>query len=87
MLSLVTELYDTFLVEIIPARWRIMLPLALSFMLAEFNAIKLATSYTPSSVRTTLRLRYGVIGSLHDAEFQKLRTAVEDVSFIFGAMF
>lgn len=63
-----------------------MLPLAAAFSLAEFNAIKLATSYTPSSVRTTLKFRSGMIGSLHDPEFQKLRSAVDDSCFIFGAM-
>eukprot|EP00578_Thalassiosira_sp_NH16_P024367 CAMPEP_0181084446 /NCGR_PEP_ID=MMETSP1071-20121207/4699_1 /TAXON_ID=35127 /ORGANISM="Thalassiosira sp., Strain NH16" /LENGTH=989 /DNA_ID=CAMNT_0023166179 /DNA_START=39 /DNA_END=3004 /DNA_ORIENTATION=- len=85
--DIVEDLYNNFLVEIMPSRWRIVVPLSLAFCLAEFNALKLATSYTPSSVRTTLRYRFGVIGSLHDEEFQKVRTTVDDVSLIFGGMF
>lgn len=89
VLDLVVEFYNNFLVEMfeVPVpRWRVILPLSLAFICAEFNALMLTTSYTPSSIRTTLRLRYGVIGSLHEPEFQKVRNNVDDASFIFGAM-
>lgn len=85
----VAEFYDLYLIqlfEVVPSRWRVILPLALAFISAEFNALKLTTSYTPSSIRTTIRYRYGVIGSLHDPEFQKVRTMVDEASLIFGAM-
>mmetsp|Transcript_21580 Transcript_21580/g.38070 ORF Transcript_21580/g.38070 Transcript_21580/m.38070 type:complete len:1026 (-) Transcript_21580:193-3270(-) len=87
VLGLLELFYESFLVDIAPARWRILVPLALAFTLSEFNALKLATSYTPSSVRTTLNFRSGMIGSLHNQEFQKVRHRVDDASFIFGAMF
>lgn len=87
VLDIVQEFYESFLVNIAPEKWRILVPLALSFCVAEFNAIKLAVSYTPSSVRTTLRFRFGVLGSLHDKEFENARRNVDDASFIFGAMF
>ena len=87
VLDAVEYFYESFLSLVAPSRWRILVPLAAAFSLAEFNAIKLATSYTPSSVRTTLKFRSGMIGSLHDPEFQRLRSAVDDSCFIFGAMF
>lgn len=87
VLNIVQEFYESFLVNIAPEKWRILVPLALSFCVAEFNAIRLAVSYTPSSVRTTLRFRFGILGSLHDNDFENARTTVDDVSCIFGAMF
>ncbi|KAL7528689.1 hypothetical protein ACHAXR_002573 [Thalassiosira sp. AJA248-18] len=87
LLKWVRLLYESLLSEIIPEKWRIMVPVALAFVIAEFNALKLTTSYTPSSVKTTLRYRYGVLGSLYDPEFLKVRREVDDASFIFGAMF
>lgn len=87
LLDAVEYFYESFLSLVAPSRWRILVPLAAAFSLAEFNALKLATSYTPSSVRTTLKFRSGMIGSLHDPEFQRLRSAVDDSCFIFGAMF
>lgn len=80
-------LYETFLADYAPEKWRIILPIGIAFACAEFNALKLASCYIPSSVKTTLNFRHGVIGSLHDDEFQKLRTNVDENSFIFGAMF
>lgn len=87
VLNILNIFYESVLVMVAPARWRILVPLAAAFGFAEFNALKLATSYIPSSVRTTLRYRYGVIGSLHHVDFQQVRTSVDDASFIFGAMF
>ena len=71
----------------IPQQWRIIVPIALAFGLAMFNAIKLAFTYIPSSVKIMLEFRYGTIGSLHDGDFLGLRQSVDDASFVFPAMF
>ena len=59
---------------------RVMLPVALAFTLAECNALMLVAVYIPSSVRTVFKFRYGMIGSLHDRDFQKMRTSSKFVS-------
>lgn len=46
-----------------------------------FNAVKLAISYIPSSVKTVMEYRYGTIGSLHDKDFLGLRKSVDDGEF------
>ena len=60
LLFYVNEFYDEFFADLVPEKWRILVPVALAFVLAECNALKLATSYTPSSVRTTMRYRLSV---------------------------
>ncbi|KAL7521007.1 hypothetical protein ACHAWX_005701 [Stephanocyclus meneghinianus] len=71
----------------LPAMWRIYVPLSFAFLFAEINSLGLVSVYIPSTIRTTLKFRYGSIGSLHDDEFQKMRTQMEQASFIFGSMF
>ena len=71
----------------LPAEWRIILPLFVGFFFAELNCLGLVTVYIPSTIRTTFRFRYGGIGSLHDGDFQKMRTAVDGSTYIFGSMF
>jgi hypothetical protein len=57
-----------------PARWRIFLPIFVAFLFAQVNSLGLVTTYIPSTIRTTFRFRYGALGSLHDPDFQKMRT-------------
>eukprot|EP00804_Cyclotella_cryptica_P012970 CCRYP_002307-RC/>CCRYP_002307-RC protein AED:0.22 eAED:0.22 QI:0/0.87/0.82/1/0.81/0.82/17/751/915 len=71
----------------LPAMWRIYVPLSVAFLFAEINSLGLVSVYIPSTIRTTLKFRYGSIGSLHDDDFQKMRTQMEQASFIFGSMF
>ena len=71
----------------LPAEWRIILPIFVGFFFAELNCLGLVTVYIPSTIRTTFLFRYGGIGSLHDGDFQKMRTAVDASTFIFGSMF
>lgn len=87
LIGLIEFVYESFLADYSPQRWTIVVPIAIAFACAEFNALKLASCYIPSSVKTTLNFRHGVLGSLHDDEFQKLRTSVDGNSFLFGAMF
>mmetsp|Transcript_6580 Transcript_6580/g.14884 ORF Transcript_6580/g.14884 Transcript_6580/m.14884 type:complete len:982 (+) Transcript_6580:198-3143(+) len=87
LVELINLFYESLLADYSPERWRIVVPIGIAFACAEFNALKLASCYIPSSVKTTLNFRHGVIGSLHDDEFQKLRSSVDENSFIFGAMF
>ncbi|EJK73318.1 hypothetical protein THAOC_05067 [Thalassiosira oceanica] len=83
----ITDFYGNIYADIAPPRWRILVPIIAGFTLGEFNAVKLMTSYIPSSAKTVLEFRTGALGSLHDAEFPKYRKSVDDASFIFGAMF
>lgn len=57
-----------------PPNNRIYVPLSFAFLFAEINSLGLVSVYIPSTIRTTLKFRYGSIGSLHDDEFQKMRT-------------
>lgn len=85
--GIIADIYKQFFAEMAPARWRILVPIFAGFSFGEFNAVKLMTSYIPSSAKTVLEFRTGVLGSLHDAEFLKYRRCVDDASFVFGAMF
>jgi hypothetical protein len=88
LFALVQAAYESFGAEfIMPNLWRIYVPLGVAFLFAEINSFGLVTVYIPSTVRTTLRFRSGEIGSLHDDEFQKMRTQLDQASFIFGSMF
>lgn len=90
MTEFVEEFYQTAfpMFELpLPAEWRIILPLFVGFFFAELNCLGLVTVYIPSTIRTTFRFRYGGIGSLHDGDFQKMRTAVDGSTYIFGSMF
>ena len=78
--GLITDFYGKIYADIAPSRWRILVPIISGFTLGEFNAVKLMTSYIPSSAKTVLEFRTGLLGSLHDAEFPKYRRCVDDAS-------
>lgn len=63
----ITDFYGNIYADIAPPRWRILVPIIAGFTLGEFNAVKLMTSYIPSSAKTVLEFRTGALGSLHDA--------------------
>mmetsp|Transcript_32868 Transcript_32868/g.67131 ORF Transcript_32868/g.67131 Transcript_32868/m.67131 type:complete len:832 (-) Transcript_32868:939-3434(-) len=86
LIDFVEGLVDSFGDEPL-AQWRIMVPVALAFTLAELNALSLVLVYIPSTVRTVLKFRYGAIGSLHDRDFEKMRRQTDQVTFIFSSMF
>ena len=67
--------------DVVPQKWRIIVPIAIASGLSMFNAVKLAFSYIPSSVKTVMEFRYGTIGSLHDEDFLGLRKSVDDGEF------
>ncbi|EED94555.1 predicted protein [Thalassiosira pseudonana CCMP1335] len=84
----VYSLYETFGI-VLPdnEQWRVIVPLSMSFILAEINSLLLVAVYIPSTIRTTFQFRFGTIGSLHNNDFLKLRTQTDQASFIFGSMF
>ena len=67
--------------------YMVVAPFAVGTVIAFITAVSLAVTYIPSVTSTTLKLRSGVIPSLHDAEFNRYRFAQDTVTIITGSMF
>jgi len=69
------------------AAYMVYIPFAVATCIAFITAVSLALTYIPSVTSTTLKLRYGLIPSLQDKEFNKYRVAADSVTIITGSMF
>ena len=63
------------------------IPLSVAVMVAISTALRLAMAYLPGVTTTILKLRAGVIPSLHSPDFEKYRVAPDTVTMLTGSLF
>jgi hypothetical protein len=78
--QLVDTLYPT-------QEYMVRIPLIIAVIVAFLTSVNLATSYIPSVTATVLKLRCGVIDSLHSRDMQLYRVAPETVALLTGSLF